>query len=209
MAAADSEERAEDPANSSLLDHPYAPGSAFLVFGGVAAAFGFSYGVRRAKELASTDEAKAAQAEGAAAQSGTRTQAASQPSRIASTVTPATTTTSGGRARQVRPRAAPAVEPTRVALRALLAGTALCAVGAGAVVLGAGYAMGVGSLQEFSDKMKRDVPGVHRRVCDRLGIALPEPPPPMTRKEESQYLDRILSGASDGDEGSGGRGEVR
>ena len=184
----------------SLLAHPYFPGTAFLFVGGTAAAFGFRYGVKRANELASSDEANA-QEPGAREARGRAAAAASR--GVAATVTPAASSAGRGAgsdaSRFVRPRApAVAVQPARVAVRALLAGTALCACGAGGVVLGAGWLLGVDSLQGFSDKMKRDVPGLHKRVCERLGVPLPAPVEPMSPEEESRYLDGLLAGGDGG-----------
>ena len=105
----------------SLLSHPYFPGTAFLVVGGAAATFGFRYGIKRANELAASDEALA---------EGTKVHGravATSHKGVAATVTPRSSESRAGSdpMRFVRPRAPAKVQPTRVAVRALLLQSAL------------------------------------------------------------------------------------
>eukprot|EP00937_MAST-01D_sp_MAST-1D-sp2_P005156 g5156.t1 len=51
--------------------------------------------------------------------------------------------------------------------------------------------MGVGSLQEFSDKLKVTMPAMHQRVCQRLGVKLKKVEP-VSPEDEARYIDTIL-----------------
>uniref|UniRef100_A0A7S1TQU5 Transmembrane protein 242 n=1 Tax=Phaeomonas parva TaxID=124430 RepID=A0A7S1TQU5_9STRA len=61
-------------------------------------------------------------------------------------------------------KAVPIINPYMHAAKALAAGTALCLGVSSVLVLGAGWAMGVSSMEEFADVMKVWVPAQHRRI---------------------------------------------